>query len=117
MIETMDMFAIIYLILNLILIVIGSVTYPSFIFNKACKLGLNPPTPFNLFRTQSVGFWIFIDEKSKIEEYQELRKYVIIPKWIGVVNFVTGAVLLVYYWDDAQRFIYLYFKERWLFQQ
>lgn len=115
MIGIMDVFAIIYLILNLILIVVGSVAYPFFIFNKACKLGLNPPAPFNLFRTQSVAFWIFIDEKSKIEEYQELRKYVIIPKWIGVVNFVTGAVLLVYYWADVQRLIYHYFKERWLF--
>ena len=75
------------------------------------------PTPFNLFRTQSVGFWIFIGEKSKIAKYQELRKYVIIPTWIGVVNFVTGAVLLVYYWDDVQRFIYHYFKERWLFHE
>jgi len=111
----MDMFVIIYLILNLIFIVVGSVFYPYFIFNKACKLGLNPPTPFNLFRTQSVAFWIFIDEKSKIAEYQKLRKYIIIPKLIGVVNFIIGAILLVYYWNDAKRLIYPYFKERWLF--
>jgi hypothetical protein len=111
----MDLLACAYLLLNIILIISGSVIYPNFIFNKACKMGLTPPVPFSFFRTQSIEFWIYIDKKSKIKEFGELRKYISIPKYLGLVNAIIGIFFLVYYWDTIQNVSYQYFNERWLF--
>jgi len=109
----MEFFAIIYLVINLIIVSVGSISYPVIVFNKASKLGLNPPTPFNLVR--GVGFWAFIDNHSKKEEYQSLRPYLQIPKYIGVINLILGTFLLVCYWEVVKDFIYSYYNKRSLF--
>jgi len=109
----MELFAITYLVINLIVVSLGSISYPAIVFNKASKLGLNPPAPFNLVR--GTGFWAFIDNHSKKEEYKSLRPYLQIPKFIGVINLILGTFLLAYYWEFVKDFIYTYYKERSLF--
>lgn len=108
--SSMHLPAIVYVFVNLLLFSFGGIVYTMIIFNKACSLGLKPPTPFSL--TQPASFWIFIKNKSKHSGYKSLRKYIVILRYFGIINFLIGSIFLVIYWELIQSIVSKYLSER-----